>query len=192
MNATKTSALLHSIKEAALHFGFDHVAAASLEIPPRDQAAYSSWCASGGAAEMSYMTRDPEKRIHPASAFPEAKSALSFGVSYYQGPFPEKPGPGYGRVARYAWGLDYHPVILDRLEKLVAEIRPLFGARRRAAFAVDTKPLLERAVAESAGLGFIGKNTVLIVPRKSGTGFHVGSWVFLAEIVLDIPIEELV
>jgi epoxyqueuosine reductase len=114
---------------------------------------------------------------------------LSLGVSYYQGALPPKPGPAYGRVARYAWGLDYHDVIGERLKRLADILRDkLPGAS--FTLAVDTKPLLERALAQRAGLGFMGKNTVLITPARTQgrRGFHVGSFLFLAEILTDAPL----
>ncbi len=140
---------------------------------------------------MEYMTRDVSKRLSVRDTFPGVKTVLSLGVSYYQGAVPPKPGPGYGRVARYAWGLDYHDVIQERLEKFITALPDVLGSRFNASVALDTKPLLERALAAEAGLGFIGKNTVLIMPRLlSGprAGFHVGSFVFLMEILLDIEV----
>ncbi|MCG3204533.1 MAG: Epoxyqueuosine reductase [Elusimicrobia bacterium] len=132
------------------------------------------------------MARDPKKRLDPPSAFPKAKSVLSLGVSYFQGPFPEKPGPGFGRVARYAWGLDYHSIITERLQLLLIDIQEILGKADGAFVAVDTKPLLERSLAQQAGLGFVGKNTLLIMPRSPSLQFHVGSWIFLAEILLTL------
>lgn len=181
--------LIEAIKKAAWDLGFDHCALAPLQIPERDQAAYLDWVAAGSAGEMSYMSRDPAKRTHPSAAFPDARVVLTLGVSYYQGPFPEKPGPGYGRVARYAWGLDYHTVIMERLEKLLANVREILGDAGAASIAIDTKPLLERSLAEQAGLGFVGKNTLLIMPRSGSLQFHVGSWIFLAEILLNVQTE---
>ncbi len=168
--------------------GFDLCAASPAAISERDKAAYLAWCEDGSAAGMDYMTREPEKRLDVGRAFPHMKTVLSLGVSYFQGPFPEKPGPGFGRVARYAWGLDYHEIIWGRLETLVKEIENILGSSVATNVAVDTKPLLERALARSAGLGFIGKNTVLIAPQLKEQ-FHVGSWVFLSEILLDLPFE---
>jgi epoxyqueuosine reductase len=133
------------------------------------------------------MTRDPHARANPASAAPHARSVLTVGVSYYQGALPPKPGAGFGRVARYAWGEDYHPLILSRLEALAARLPDVLGQPVSSYPAVDTRPLLERALARSAGLGFTGKNTVTIVPRSGAAGrFHVGSFIFLGEILLDI------
>ena len=132
---------------------------------------------------MVYLTRDPQKRLSPQSTFPPATAVLSVAVSYYQGPFPEKPGPGFGRVARYAWGRDYHTVMQERFQKFLERAAEFLGGRE-AILAVDTKPLLERSLAQQAGLGFVGKNTVLIIPKSAQLKFHVGSWVFLAEILL--------
>src|SRR5262249_48732838 len=91
----------------------------------------------------------------------------------------------YGRIARYAWGLDYHEVVKARLHNLIAEIKRLEGREVAARAFVDAVPLLERAVAARAGLGFTGKNTNLLQPRQ-------GSWFFLAEILLnlELPVEE--
>jgi epoxyqueuosine reductase len=182
--------LLRQLKEKAEALGFDHFSPAPAVIPDRDQAAYLAWCADGLAADLAYMTRDPQKRLHPDRWDPPIRSVLTLGVSYYQGPVPEKPGKGFGRVARYAWGLDYHDVIQERLRRLMGVVNDALGPAH-AFLSVDTKPVLERSLAQSAGLGFVGKNTVLIIPQKSRLGFHVGSWVFLAEILLDVPIEEM-
>ena len=180
---------LETIRKASWELGFDHCALAPLESPERDQSAYLDWVAAGSAGEMAYMTREPVKRLRPSATFPEATSVLTLGVSYYQGPFPEKPGPAYGRVARYAWGLDSHTVIMERLEKLLTQVREILGDAGAAFLAVDTKPLLERSLAEQAGLGIVGKNTLLIIPRSGTARFHVGSWVFLAEILLSVGTE---
>lgn len=169
----------NSIKEAATQLGFDHVAITKPEISPEDRHAYEAWVRDGFAAGMGYMVNAPEKRTNIQAAYPGVQSILTLGVSYYQGPIPKKPGAGYGRVARYAWGLDYHELIQNRLQKLMREIPG------RSTLAVDTLPLLERALARSAGIGFIGKNTVLISTAR----FHVGSWIFLAEILMDTFLE---
>lgn len=170
---------IETIIERAREFGFDHAAVTAPVLPDADRKNYETWCLSGYAGGMTYMTRNPSERVDIARTYPGVQSVLTLGVSYYQGPLPEKPGPGYGRVARYAWGLDYHTVIVERLRTFLAELDI------KAAIAVDSKPLLERALAKQAGLGFVGKNTVLIIPT-----FHVGSFVFLTELLLDIPLEE--
>lgn len=179
---------LEKIKTRAFELGFDLCSSSPAIIPDREKKSYLAWVNSGGAAGMDYMTREPEKRLDVGRAFPDMKTVLSLGVSYFQGPVPEKPGPGFGRVARYAWGIDYHDVIPSRLQLLLKDIETILGRPVKSTTAVDTKPLLERAMAQSAGLGFVGKNTMLIAPQVSGQ-FHVGSWVFLSEILLDLPFE---
>ena len=182
-----TSPRLDAVRTLAYELGFDHCSLAPLSIDEADRAAYLKWCEAGSAAGMSYMTRDPHARLDATSWFPEARSLLTVAVSYHQGDLPPKPGPGYGRVARYAWGEDYHPLILARLEQLLARLPQTLGVPLKGRAAIDTRPLLERALAKSAGLGFTGKNTVMIVPRGGqGLRFHVGSFVFLGEILLDL------
>jgi epoxyqueuosine reductase len=185
-NTSLSSTVFHHIKERAFDLGFDHCAVTTPTLPDRDRKAYESWSDAGFAGSMAYMTKNREARSDVTLAYPTTRSVISLGISYYQGPFPEKPTAAYGRIARYAWGRDYHDVVVNRLADLIVAINELLGGNGHAISAMDTKPLLERALASSAGLGFVGKNTVLIVPR--GTGFHIGSYIFLAEILLDIPL----
>ena len=185
-----TPSLFETIQSQALTLGFDHIAVTEPHISEKDQQAYSSWVQAGLPFGLEYMGRNVENRIHPANRYPGLQSVMTVGVSYYQGPFPEKPGAAFGKVARYAWGLDYHEVIYNRLQELLKLINELLDGGGHAILAVDTKPILERAIASSAGMGFVGKNTVFIIPRSS-KGFHVGSYVFLGEILLDLPLEGL-
>ncbi|MCB4757489.1 MAG: DUF1730 domain-containing protein [Elusimicrobia bacterium] len=178
-----------TLKSCVRELGFDYFSVALPHIPAGDKEALRSWIAAGRAAGLSYLSKDPEERARLQSIFPMVKSVITVGVSYFQGVLPKKPGPAFGRVARTAWGEDYHSVISDRLEKLMASIRDLLGGDVKFVLAVDTKPIMEKALARLAGAGFIGKNTVLIVPRsKASFNYHVGSWVFLGEILLDIEL----
>jgi epoxyqueuosine reductase len=187
-----SSARLDDLRASAASFGFDHLSLAEPRIPEPHHSAYKNWVNSGLSAEMAYMARSPEKRLNPDLAYPGVKSILTLAVSYYQGNFPDKPGPDFGRVARYAWGQDYHTVIAHRLENFLAALPGVLGVPVQPRVAVDTQPLLERALSSASGLGFLGKNTVLIVPQNSvgqRSGFHVGSYVFLTEILLDVRVE---
>lgn len=141
---------------------------------------------------MAYLSNNPTLRTQPQRTFPGMKSVLTVGISYFQGPLPEKPGPGYGRVARYAWGEDYHPLIMRRLEEFAEHLKKELGISFNTTVAVDTKPLLERALARASGMGFVGKNTVLIVPKSGESFFHVGSFLFLAEILVSVDLSEFV
>ena len=189
-----TAAHFNDLKANAFELGFDCLALTTPIIPSEDQAAYESWVASGYAAEMSYMDAAPSRRLHPEHTFPGVRSILTLGVSYHQGALPPKPGPSFGRVARYAWGMDYHSALLQRLESLAATINRIVLGAACASVAVDTKPLLERALARQAGMGFVGKNTVFIVTQDKTEIFshsHLGSFIFLGEILLQIDVEPM-
>ena len=188
--AVLSSSRRQAVRDLAFDLGFDHCEFSPLTISDLDRDAYVSWIERGSAAGMAYMTADPSSRLEPRARFSGARSVLSLGISYYQGPVPPKPGAAYGRVARYAWGEDYHPLILQRLDALKERLPGVLGADIQAQSAIDTRPLLERALARQAGLGFVGKNTVLIVPRHGPGSFHVGSFVFLAELLIDADVDD--
>jgi epoxyqueuosine reductase len=175
------SLLVNQIKKAALELGFEVIGIASLDPLAADAEAFRQWCEAGFAAEMSYMTRRPELHADPQRLVPEALSILTLAINYYAEAPAFQHQNRYGRVARYAWGLDYHDVVKARLLVLAGEIERLAGRRLRARCFVDAVPLLERAVAASAGLGFFGKNTNLLQPRS-------GSWFFLSEILVDVDL----
>jgi len=173
--------LRHRIKEAARRRGFDVVGITSLEPLAADLEALWNWCDSGFAAGMEYMTRKPGLHGSPKELVPHAASLITLAVNYYAASPEFRHEHLYGRVARYAWGRDYHDVIRPRLSELAAEIEALAGGSRSRGF-VDAVPLLERAAAVRAGLGFFGKNTNLLQPRR-------GSWFFLAEIFVNVALE---
>jgi epoxyqueuosine reductase len=169
------------LKALAREFGFDRVALTNADVAADDLAFLRRWLEEGQAADMDrWLARDPSRRADPAAFLPGALGVISLGVSYWAGPVPPPPGKAYGRVARYAWGLDYHEAITARLEKFRIALSVLFpGLSARPA--VDAQPLLERAFARRSGLGFVGKNTNVI---SSGTG----SWFFLTELVVNVPL----
>jgi epoxyqueuosine reductase len=139
-----------------------------------------NWLQRGFAGEMEYMRRHAAAREHPRHVLDGVRSVVVVGMNYHTAEPPEC-GPLEGRVSRYAWGDDYHRVMKDRLERLrgyVAELVP--GCRSRTV--VDTAPLLERDFARLAGLGWIGKNTMLINKR-------MGSWLFLGALLVDFELE---
>jgi epoxyqueuosine reductase len=112
---------------------------------------------------------------------PETRSIVVVGMNYYPGEFPSAEGHR-GRVSRYAWGADYHDVILRKLHQLAEWIDGQVGQRLTYRAYVDTGPLLERELAQRAGLGWIGKNANLIHPRR-------GSYSFLGELLIDLELE---
>ncbi|HLG21285.1 MAG TPA: tRNA epoxyqueuosine(34) reductase QueG [Candidatus Manganitrophaceae bacterium] len=189
-----TDLLTQKIKAIALGLGFHRVGITSADAVEEDGRRFSAWLADRFAGEMAYLYQAPEERSEPKRRFPDAKRVISLALNYYQegAPPPDAPltfrewfpverNTIYGKVARYAWGEDYHAIIEEKLASLMDEIRRL-GGRCWKGY-VDHGPLLERAFAQRAGVGFIGKNTNLITP-------DYGSWVFLAEVVTDLSLIE--
>lgn len=162
--------------------GFDLCAVTDARPAPRG-AAFLEWLKAGYHGGMQWLERDPPRRIDPARVLPGAKSMVVVGLAYYVA----EPDPAWwddplrGRIARYAWVPDYH----DRMEPMLAElgrvIEERFGSPVGMRWYVDTGPVLEREHAARAGLGFIGKNTLLISPR-------FGSYLLLGEILLDVEL----
>jgi epoxyqueuosine reductase len=169
--------LREQINAEATALGFDLVGITSAE-PLAHGSRLRAWVAQGFAGEMGYMSRDVDKRVNPSRVLPEVRSIIVLAMNYYTSPSMPEASPGRGWISRYAWGQDYHSVLRNKLEALVAFIRAFEGADVRARWYVDTGPILERELAWRAGLGWPGKNTTLINRR-------VGSWLFLGAILLD-------
>ena len=175
------SGLDAQVKEAARQLGFEVVGVTSMAPFARDEKAFREWCDSGFAAGMEYMTRNPQMHSQPELLAPWSVSLITLAVNYYAAAPEFEHKHRYGRVARYAWGRDYHEVVKPRLVSLAGEIERLAARPLHARCFVDAVPLLERAAAARAGLGFLGKNTNLLQSRR-------GSWFFLAEILVDLDL----
>ncbi len=171
------------VKALARGLGFELVGVAPAEPTP-ESLFYPEWLQHGYHGAMGYLEgRRGEMRGDPRTLLKTARSILCVG-QLYNTDFPysdQQAAPEKGWVARYAWGEDYHRTLKDKLYELVAALRERAG-EFRFKVCVDTSPLLERAYAHRAGLGWIGKNTCLI---NEG----VGSWVFLGEILLSLELE---
>jgi len=161
------------IKAQAYGLGFDLVGITTLG-PAETAAAFDEWIAHGYAGEMSYLPRNAEKRRDSRLPFDGASTAIVVAMNYGG---TEPPGP----VARYARGDDYHDVMLDRLMRLHHWIDERVGRHVIGKSYVDTGPVLERDLARRAGLGWFGKNTMLINPR-------VGSFFFLGSLLVDLEL----
>ncbi len=175
--------LSETVKSRALEAGFDLVGIAAAR-PTLEAAFYPEWLERGFAGRMSYLEgRRGEMRADPRSLLASAESVVSVGVVYNtEYPYSTEADCGErGWVSRYAWGEDYHRVLTRRLEVLVEVLRQDLGPFD-AKVCVDTAPLLERAYAHRAGLGWIGHNTCLINQQ-------VGSWVFLGEVLTSLDLE---
>ncbi len=177
------SELGERIREKAVALGFDLVG-----ITPAGEVRHASefrrWVAAGHHAEMTWLARNQLRRTDPRVVVPGARSVIMAAVSYYMEDPPEAlwNDPLRGRVARYAWGTDYHDVLLPRLMELSGFIKRETPESTQCRAYVDTGPLLERTWAAEAGLGFIGKNSLLINPAS-------GSYLFLGGIITDLELD---
>lgn len=173
-------ALSKKIKAYAKELGFDVVGIAPVKLPVHADF-YVEWLRKGYAGEMGYMGRTEEKRRDPRRFLPWARSVVSLAVNYAT-PFEEPREQGArGWISRYAWGEDYHEVLKAKMEKLLKRIQEEAPEVEGKTF-VDTSPILERELAASAGVGWIGKNTNVISPE-------LGSFLFLGELFLNLELE---
>src|SRR6266403_1501751 len=177
ISPTKLKAQLVSF---ARQIGFDSCRIAACTVPAH-ATEFREWLREGAHGEMNYMERGEEKRCDPQQVLPGGRSIVVLALNYFQGeqvPRRSKTD-ARGKIARYAWGDDYHEVIEAKLDKVDRFLRG-FGGRQKCY--VDTGPILERDHAAQAGIGWHGKNTMLIDEQ-------LGTWFFLAEILttLDLP-----
>jgi epoxyqueuosine reductase len=173
------TALSLRIKEEAQRLGFSLVGISPLRAPVHEKS-FADWLRRGFAGEMDYMTRTADIRRRPEAVVPWARSVVSVGMNYHTQP-NGATAPPTGRIARYAWGDDYHDLMKQRLEALHQTIQTLCDFAVQGKAFIDSGPVLERDLGGVAGLGWIGKNTNLISPKK-------GSWFFLGELFLSIPL----
>ena len=166
-------------REKALDMGFDLVGFAPIGPTPNAQA-FVDWLAQGRHGEMGYLAREPHKRLDLRQILSSAQTIIMVGVSYETLAVPHDilQDPSRGRIARYAWGVDYHDLITPRLREYGEWV-----AKESRAY-VDTGPILERAWAEQCGLGFIGKNPCLI-HRDRGSFFFLGAVLVNEELRLE-------
>lgn len=174
MDSQKKSQLSGEIKTFARSIGADLIGIAPAEFDNEGEKHLRNFIEQQRQGEMTYL-EDYKKRVDPARLFPGARSVIVIGINYYR-EVPEVP-TDEGQIARYAYGRDYHKV----LKKLLKQIETFIQGKcpeAQTRLCVDSAPLLEKAYAVRAGLGFIGKNTTLITPQ-------FGSFVLLGEILID-------
>jgi len=181
--------LSQEIKHKALELGFDLVGITNASQLNTEQVEmFTEWLRSGYAGQMSYLHSNFEKRTQPAKLLENAQSIICVALNYKppkQKPKPPDATTSIGKVANYAQYEDYHPFIKKRLRKLSEFISSVTGRDHKFKICVDSAPLAERALAVRAGLGFIGKNRMLINPK-------LGPQIFLGEIIttLKLSIDE--
>ncbi|UUO08919.1 tRNA epoxyqueuosine(34) reductase QueG [Blastopirellula sp. J2-11] len=174
------STLTHSLKEAARRLGFLHVGVCPA-VSPTGIDAFRDWLAAGYAGEMQYLADRAEAYADPGQVLAGARSIVMLTLPYRTDD-PRPTATGQGRVSRYAWGeVDYHDLIHGKLKQLKREFQQL-SAEANIRGVVDTAPLLERDFAQLAGLGWIGKNTLLL-------NKHAGSLFFLAALLTSIELD---
>ncbi len=164
------------LKTEALALGFGAFGVSAIPEREPDAERYLGWIAEGAHGQMTWMERSNERRLKPANILPGAKSAVCVGLNYFQKDAPPFAG---ARLSRYAAGKDYHRVLLKKLKRLCAKMREWGGENKPY---TDTGPVLEKAFAERAGLGWRGKNSLIIHPT-------FGPWMFLGIVftTLELP-----
>ncbi len=155
------------INTLAISLGWSRAGVTSPEISSEDHARFERWIKESKGAGMNYLERRKIERLDPRKYFADVKSVLVFAISYFQG-WAEGPV----KVSNYAWGEDYHTLLRGKLEATVLELKKLLGDFSWRA-CVDTAPVLEKVLAVKAGLGWQGKNT-LVINSKIGSTFFIG------------------
>jgi epoxyqueuosine reductase len=168
------------IKAHALQLGFHKVGISRADALSPEHAQLEEWLARGYQGEMGWMARDPEQRADPRKLFPEARSVVVVALNYYT-TAAHSNRPDTGKVSRYAWGDDYHEVVGQKLRTLLAWTKRQWP-EAEGKVCIDIQPLMDKAWAQRAGLGWIGKHTNLITEEY-------GSWVFIGELLLNIELE---
>lgn len=171
------------IKAHALDAGFDLCGIATAAPLPEAAKRFRNWLDAGYQAEMEWLARHVERRNDPRRLLEEARSVILLGLNYFTPDRTNCPD-GFGRISKYARGKDYHKVIRRKTEHFLALVQRELGGGSAHEFKwwVDYGPFFERAYAEAAGLGYIGKNGMLI-------NKEYGSWIFLSEVVTTLDLE---
>jgi epoxyqueuosine reductase len=170
----------HRLKIKAAELGFSEIGIARAELLNEEENHLREWLALGYHGSMHWIERDSGKRLDVTKILPNAKSVICVALNYYT-PAQHSSTPALGKISRYAWGNDYHIVLMKRLEKLYECIQSEIPGVKGKIY-VDTGPVMDKVWAARAGIGWLGKHTNIIT-RK------FGSWVFLGEILIDAELE---
>lgn len=165
-------------KQLAYEIGFAYCGISKSGFLEEEAPRLENWLQSGKAGKMEYMSNHFDKRLDTRLLVPDSKSVISLLYNYYP---TKKQVDDTFKISKYAYGQDYHYVIKDKLNELLDNLRIQFGDIDGRVF-VDSAPVMDKAWAKKAGLGWIGKNSNLIHPKK-------GSFFFIAELILDIELE---
>lgn len=171
--------LTDKIRNKAVEIGFAKIGIVRAKPLVQEGIHLGEWLKSGYHGEMAWMARDPEKRADPRLIFPSARSMIVVAMNYFT-PHEHDNDPAKGKISRYAWGDDYHDVVKEKLRSLLDWIK-LEQPKAEGKICVDTAPVMDKAWAVRAGLGWIGKHSNVITKE-------FGSWVFLGEILLNLEL----
>lgn len=176
MDKTSTT---HFVKSTAASLGFNFCGIAKAEFLEEEASRLETWLHRGYQGKMNYLENHFDKRLDPRLLVEGAKSVISLGYNYF--PQQNLAQESNLKIAKYAYGEDYHTVVKDKLKKLLKAIQEEVGEVGGRAF-VDSAPVLERPWAQRAGNGWIGKNSLLLNKQ-------MGSFFFLAEVIVDLELE---
>ena len=176
---TSIPELTQALKDKAFTLGFSFCGIAEARFLDQEAPRLEHWLKQGSHGEMAYMAKHFDMRLDPRILMPGARTVISLAFNY----FPEQTQAGEApyKISKYAYGIDYHDVIHEKLNLLAGFLRQAAGEIHIRTF-VDSAPILERAWAVQAGIGWIGRNSMLISRRN-------GSFFFLAELITDLPME---
>jgi len=172
--------LTHYLKESAYAEGFAYIGISKAEKMEPEAERLEAWLSQGMHGQMSYMENHFDMRVDPTILVPGAKSVISLMYNYF--PTSTQDDPTAPKLSRYAQGKDYHHVLKHKLKTILYGLEEQLGRKIVGRCFVDSAPVLERDWARRSGLGWVGKNTLLIHPKK-------GSYYFLAEIILDVAFD---
>ncbi|HLA96689.1 MAG TPA: tRNA epoxyqueuosine(34) reductase QueG [Pyrinomonadaceae bacterium] len=172
--------LTTKLKLKAIELGFQKVGVVRAGPLVDEGRNLGEWLGRGFHGEMAWMEREPEKRADPRLIFPEARSMIVVAMNYFT-PHKHEADDSKGKISRYAWGDDYHDVLKEKLRLLLDWIKAE-APEADGKICVDTAPVMDKAWAVRAGLGWIGKHSNLITK-------DLGSWVFLGEIILNLELD---
>lgn len=162
------------VEDVSKLLGFDLVGFAEYTDLDEEVEHLNVWLKNNFNAEMSYMARNLDKRKDVRLILPEAKSIISLGMNYYTG-HQHSNTEDFGKVSRYAWGKDYHLIIWEKLDQLIAQLKKIDSTFEAKSY-VDTGPVMDKAWAVRSGIGWLGKHSNVI-------NRHSGSWFFIATLI---------
>jgi epoxyqueuosine reductase len=179
-NLSIVLSLTEKIKQKSAQIGFDKIG-----IVPADALTYEAknlqnWLEKGYQAEMKWLEREPEKRTDPRQIFPAAQSVIVVALNYFT-PHEHDQSAAKGKVSRYAWGDDYHDVMGEKLRELLSFIKSE-NIDADGKICCDIQPMMDKAWAVRAGIGWLGKHSNVITKE-------FGSWFFIGEILLNLPLD---